>query len=81
MKAMITCKEATKYISMKEEQKLSPRQRFGLWLHLGICGLCRLFMKQNRIITGPVKHSHEDMDAALSTTEKESIIISLGQLP
>lgn len=78
---MITCKQATKYISMMEERKLTARQRFGLWLHLGICGFCKLFMKQNKIITTSATHIHEHADESLSAAEKELMINAIQQLP
>ena len=80
MKLMITCKEATRYISMKEERKLTPRQRFGLWLHLGVCSFCKLFMKQNKIIASVSKHIHEENET-LTTAEKEKIVVAINSLP
>ena len=50
MKWMITCKEATIYISKKEEGRLSVMQHIKLFVHLGTCSLCKLFYKQNKII-------------------------------
>lgn len=76
---MISCKEATRYISMKEERKLTARQRFSLWLHLGICSFCRLFMKQNKIIANTPQHIHEENEA-LTTAEKEKIIVAINNI-
>ena len=74
MKWMITCKEATNFISIKEEGKLSFKQRIQLLLHLGICSLCELFYKQNKIITQRSAHLDEHTNATLSQPEKEAII-------
>lgn len=74
---MITCKQATKFISQKEEGKLSLRQRWQLWMHLGVCEICRIFQKQNKIIIKSTSHIHEYIDVSLSTAEKESIISAL----
>ncbi|QEC68051.1 hypothetical protein FRZ67_12330 [Panacibacter ginsenosidivorans] len=74
MKWMITCKEATNFISLKEERKLTVKQRIQLLLHLGICSLCKLFYRQNKIITQRAAHLHEHTNATLSQPEKEAII-------
>ena len=70
---MITCKEATLYISQKEEGKLSWPSRIKLWKHLVICSICRLFAKQNDII---IKNacSPENKIASLSAGEKREIV-------
>ncbi len=74
---MISCKEATKFISQKEEGKLSFRQRWLLWQHLTVCALCRLFSKQNKVIINSAPHLHDYSDALLTKSEKESIIAAL----
>lgn len=47
---MLTCSEATDYVSRREEGKLSFSQRAKLRLHLVLCHLCRKFSVQNGII-------------------------------
>jgi len=74
MKWKITCKEATNFVSLKEEGKLSFKQRIQLWLHFGVCSLCKLFYRQNKIITRHAARLHEHTDIHLSQTEKEIII-------
>ncbi|HRI20260.1 MAG TPA: hypothetical protein PLA68_04880 [Panacibacter sp.] len=74
---MITCKEATKFISQKEEGKLSLRQRWQLWMHLGVCAVCRIFERQNKVIIKNAPHLHEHLNASLSVLEKESIVAAL----
>jgi hypothetical protein len=74
MKWMITCKEATNFISLKEEGRLSFKQRIRLLLHLGVCSLCKLFYRQNKIITRHAPHLHEQTDVQLSKAEKEEMI-------
>ena len=73
----ISCKEATKFISQKEEGKLSLRQRWQLWLHLGVCAVCRIFEKQNKVIISNTPHLHEHIDASLSPLQKVSIVAAL----
>ena len=74
---MITCKQATKFISQKEEGKLSLQQRWQLWIHLAMCTICRIFEKQNKVIISNTPHIHEHINASLSAAEKESIVAVL----
>jgi hypothetical protein len=70
-KIMITCREATYYVSKKEEGKLSFKVQFQLFIHLLICKFCRLFAKQNEQIIREVKHLHTS--DSLTELEKEQI--------
>ncbi|CAN5655013.1 hypothetical protein BH10BAC2_BH10BAC2_01070 [soil metagenome] len=79
MKWMITCMEATNFISLKEEGKLSLKQYIQLWLHLGICSLCKLFYRQNKIITKSTGKLHEHTTAKLSAAQKETIISKMKE--
>jgi flagellar biosynthesis/type III secretory pathway chaperone len=74
---MISCKEATKFISQKEEGKLSLQQRWQLWQHLAVCAVCRLFNIQNKVIINGASHLHDYNDALLTESEKESLIAAL----
>jgi len=74
---MISCKEATKYISQREEGKLTFHQRWQLWQHLAICAVCRLFSKQNKVIINTMPHLYDYNDALLTQSEKDSIISAL----
>jgi hypothetical protein len=74
---MISCKEATDFISRKEESKLSFRQRWQLWQHLAICSFCKLFYKQNKIFTNSIPHLKEYSENTLSPDEKEFLIGAL----
>ena len=74
---MITCKEATDFISRKEEGKLSLRQRWQLWQHLAVCSFCKLFYKQNKVFTDNTPHLHEHTQATHSQEQKESLIKAL----
>lgn len=71
----ITCKQATDYISKKEEGRLSASQRVALWRHLAICSLCRLFSRQNKMMSQAARQSGQSTSLpALSPEEKEQII-------
>ncbi len=76
---MITCKKATEFIIQREEGKISFRQRVQLWLHMGVCGLCKLFYKQSSLISKTIHHLHEHIDDQLSAAEKEIMINALGR--
>ncbi|MCL4549399.1 MAG: hypothetical protein M1495_12615 [Bacteroidetes bacterium] len=68
---MITCKEATLYISKKEENKLSVSERFKLFVHLLICKLCKFFYRQNQFLAVEMKRLHTN--ASLSTLDKKNL--------
>ncbi|MDE3234346.1 MAG: hypothetical protein KGO81_00215 [Bacteroidota bacterium] len=70
---MITCKQATDYISRKEEGKLSLLKRVQLWQHLAICNICKLFMKQNTVITKHVHILDKETNASLTAEEKKAM--------
>lgn len=74
---MISCKEATNFISQKEEGKLSLRQRWKLWQHLAVCTFCRLFNKQNNIFIKSAPHLHEHTHATLTEEQKQSLVEAL----
>jgi len=74
---MISCKEATKFISQKEEGKLSFHQRWQLWQHLAICAVCKLFNKQNKVIINSAPHLQDYSGTLLTQSEKDSVIAAL----
>lgn len=43
---MLTCKEASHLLSQGCERPLGARERWGLRLHLWLCGNCRRFARQ-----------------------------------
>jgi hypothetical protein len=77
MKVMISCKEATKFISQQEEKKLSRNQRLQLWMHLAICTFCKLFYKQNLFIIRNAPHLDSNNEASLSSSEKQALVAEL----
>ena len=43
---MLTCRQAAELASQSLDRRLSPRQRFSLWLHLKACRFCSAFRQQ-----------------------------------
>jgi hypothetical protein len=80
IKLHITCKQATEYVIKREEGKLPLKKHVLLWLHTGICGLCKLFSKQSRFISKNAAHLHEHIEDTLTQTDKEKIITGLKNL-
>lgn len=80
MKWMITCKQATEFIIKREEGKLPLKNHALLWLHMGICGLCKLFAKQSKLIGKNCGNMAEHVSESLSAEDKEQLINSLEKL-
>ena len=66
-KILISCKDATNFISKKEEKKLNLLQRLQLTIHLIICEFCKLFYKQNNFLINNIKN----LSTEESLTESE----------
>lgn len=47
---MLTCREASRRVSLSMDQRLPLHQLVGLWFHLTMCKYCRRFRKQLHII-------------------------------
>lgn len=47
---MMSCKKAAELISLSLETPLTLGQRISLGFHVGICGMCRRFRRQSRLI-------------------------------
>lgn len=79
MKLQITCKQATEFIVKRDEGKLSLKGRLQLWLHMGVCGFCKLFALQTKLIAKNSRHMHEHITDTLTDKDKEAIVASLQQ--
>lgn len=77
---MITCKEATRIIVEKEEAPVSFKRRIQLWMHLGICSICKLFQKQNKTMNRLLSQMPENETVQLSEAEKNRLIDMLEPL-
>lgn len=72
-KLFINCKQATYLHEQKKEGKLSIAERFGLWLHLLVCGICRLFVKQVEEVEKVCGKVSANADMQMSETAKNKI--------
>ncbi|MEO6231554.1 MAG: hypothetical protein ABJB11_03135 [Ferruginibacter sp.] len=79
-KLILSCKRATYLISLKEEGKLSFRQRMQLRTHLSICSMCKKFEKQTAFISGNAKHSPQHADVTLDQNSKDKMKTTLKNI-
>jgi hypothetical protein len=70
---MITCKEATMLISMRDEQALSRLEKFKLKLHLLLCKTCFYFAKHVEILQKSIKKLTEDNTIAFTDEKKTAL--------
>lgn len=76
---MISCKEATYLVSLKEEGKLSIVKYLKLKLHLTICVLCKRFEIQTGEFCQLAKHLPEHTSNKMSTEKKIEIKLLLKE--
>jgi hypothetical protein len=77
---MISCKEATHWISLKEEGKLSYTKTIKLKTHLAICILCKRFEIQTRYFTKLSTHLHKENVVNLSIEKKIELKKKISEL-
>ena len=74
----ISCKQATDYISRKEEGKITLWQRYQLWRHLATCYLCRIFDKQNKQMHSCItEHKHSEDHTTMPENDKNALLEAL----
>jgi len=56
-----SCEQATLLAVKKEEGRLTPAEKAGLFFHLLICSFCRRFVKQSRRLQKMGQSCHEQM--------------------
>lgn len=76
---MITCKQATDFISKKEEGKLTLKQRYQLRLHTMLCILCRLFYRQNKVMITSLKNTDSHGHKPLEPADKAAFIKAMEE--
>jgi len=77
----ISCAEAARRISRKEDDQLSRAAQIGLLLHLATCRFCRRFKRQARVLHSVLHSFHDHIDEVsvegLSAEAKERIIVRM----
>lgn len=76
---IISCKEATYLVSLKEEGKLSIVKYLKLKLHLTICAFCKRFEIQTTEFCLQAKHLPEHTSNKMSTEKKIAIKLLLKE--
>lgn len=80
---MLTCKEASHLVSQKQDRPLNFRERWGLRIHLWMCGNCLRFERQIALIRRLLRQSGpgaetEVADQELSAEARERISRALA---
>lgn len=82
---MIDCKHASQLVSQSMDKPLAWRQRLSLWIHLAICGMCRQFVGQLRLMRVTLKRmlhvAENDETIKLSDDAKRRIQEVLNKQP
>jgi hypothetical protein len=74
---MITCKQSTEWVIKKEYKRLSVKENLQLLSHMAICSLCRLFQKQNSLISKTLYKSESREIFHLTSKEKKEMLHSV----
>ncbi len=80
---MLTCKDASHLVSHGQDRALSFRERWGLRIHLWLCGNCRRFDRQVALMRRLLRQSDqraepEVAEQALSAEARERISRALA---
>ena len=62
MKGMYSCKQVSRIVSESLDKKLSFWTRMQLWMHLGMCGLCKAFRKNMIRVDEEVRRHAEELE-------------------
>ncbi|MGR8934237.1 MAG: anti-sigma factor family protein [Gammaproteobacteria bacterium] len=57
---MLSCKETSYLASKAMDEPLTRRERFGLWLHLAMCGLCRRYVRDIKTLHTALRRAGEN---------------------
>lgn len=52
---MLSCKEASRLLSQRQDRRLALAERAALWLHLRACDACNRFARQLIVIREAVR--------------------------
>ena len=74
---MITCKQSTEWVIKKEYKRLSVKENLLLLSHMAVCSLCRLFQKQNSLISKALYKGESREIFHLTSEEKKDLLHSV----
>lgn len=74
---MITCKQSTEWVIKKEYKKLSVKENLQLLSHMAVCSFCRLFQKQNSLISKALYKTESKEIFHLTSEEKKDLFHSV----
>lgn len=79
----MNCKQVSRLASQAMDRPLTLRERFGVWLHLGICDPCRQFVEQLRLLRVALRKQtrqmEEDEGVKLPDSVRETIRVKMHQ--
>jgi predicted anti-sigma-YlaC factor YlaD len=73
---MKNCQEITEDIEKSNVQKLSIRERLAVRMHLRLCGSCRQYAKDSKILERLLRLRSKKIDQYHFTPEEKAEIIS-----
>ncbi|MBN2173189.1 MAG: hypothetical protein JW731_03600 [Bacteroidales bacterium] len=71
---IIHCREASELAVKQGLEPLKLWDRIRLFLHLSMCGFCRIFAKQNSFIDRHLKNLDENVITKMDTERKEKFL-------
>ena len=77
---MVSCRHASRMLSDAMERRLSPMEWLKLRLHLVVCGMCRAYAGDLRILTAALARLHERPvvpDPGLSEADRAEMLARL----
>jgi len=82
MKVKLSCDEATAICSKNQYGEASIADKFRMVFHVLFCAVCRLYSKQNTIITTCMSYVNKDVvvKTALKTKEKEEMELKIKEM-
>ena len=63
---MLSCKQVTELVSARQDRILTRSERFGMFLHLLICSLCRRYKRQIDFIGRAARRLYAEADGDFS---------------
>lgn len=67
----MSCRQATFLCEKKCEEKISLGERLGMWLHMRMCSLCRMFKEQSDFISVEAAKLKEPFGGTFNVLDEE----------